>query len=122
MAAKKGPTPAIDLDHALDQSLNELSAADLLKVLAHKDVVNTTTAQVLPDKKKYELWVEPEDGIFDVSLRDVLERLKTEKKKAEIERPPGGRFDETIGREGQLQYERLVEDVAARVEERLRQR
>jgi hypothetical protein len=108
---------AIDIDKVLDSPLNKLSAVDLLKALGHPKVSGVGIS-LLPDKKKYEVWVEEVD-LVRVSLREILEKVRGEKKKLEHETPDlfGERIQ--VGPR-EFDYTRLVEDIAARVEERLR--
>jgi hypothetical protein len=75
---------AIPPDEILQKPLGELTAAEFLTALSHPSVDKRSLA-ILPDKKKYELWVE-EDGIPKISVLDLLDRLKGEKKKLELEK------------------------------------
>ena len=75
---------AIPPDETLQKPLGELTAAEFLTALSHPSVDKRALA-ILPDKKKYELWVE-EDGIPKISVLDLLDRLKGEKKKLELEK------------------------------------
>ena len=120
-------TAAIDPDALMDRPLGEISAADFLQVLSHPSVRHPALA-ILPDKKKYELWVE-EGPIVKIPVREFIERLKGEKKKLELELPPWFEkinpplFDKgTVYRGAELEYAQFVEEVANVVEERLRAR
>ena len=75
---------AIPPDETLQRPLGELTAAEFLTALSHPSVDKRALA-ILPDKKKYELWVE-EGGIPKLSVLDLLEKLRGEKKKLELEK------------------------------------
>lgn len=119
-------TAAIDPDALMDRPLGEISAAEFLQVLSHPSVRHPALA-ILPDKKKYELWVE-EGPIVKIPVGEFIERLKGEKKKLELEVPPWFEkinpplFDKGTFRGAELEYAQLVEEVANVVEERLRAR
>jgi hypothetical protein len=77
-------TAAIPPDEILDRPFGELSAAELLSALSHQRVPASVSA-LLPDKKKYELWVD--EGVIDkVPLSEILRKLRLEKKKVELEK------------------------------------
>lgn len=83
MADKKA---AIDRDALENKPLNQLSAADFLAALT---AAGPTGAQVLrtwPEKKKYELFLEPE-SLGSVTVGGIL-RGVGEKKKVELEKDP----------------------------------
>lgn len=75
---------AIPPDEILQRPLGELTAAEFLTALSHPSV-DKRSLSILPDKKKYELWVE-EDGIPKITVLDLLDRLRGEKKKLELEK------------------------------------
>lgn len=107
-----GYKAAIDVDAALQKPLGEISAAQFLQVLAHPKVGGAKFG-VFADKKKYELWVDEKD-IFTTPVGDIIQRLRGEKKKVELEIPnhvPIG--DPAIDRAA------LVEELATRLAERL---
>lgn len=110
---------AIDLDAVLDRPLGDLSAADFIQVLNHPKLSHAGLG-IIADKKKYELWVE-EGSIVRISVGELLKKLRGEKKKVEYELPPWFRFEPPYSRP-QVEYGQLVEEIAARVEERLGQR
>lgn len=111
MPARKA---AIDADALMDRPLEELSAAEFLQVLSHPTLIRD--AALIADKKKVELWVE-ENVVFKIPLREILEKIRVEKKKVELEIPEPWRW--RINPELQLDYGRLVEDVATQVERRI---
>jgi hypothetical protein len=76
---------AIDPDALLDRSLSEISVADLIQAVSAGGLRDRSIV-LLPDKKKYELWVD-EGPILKLPLREVLEKLRGEKKKLELELP-----------------------------------
>ena len=110
-----GYKAAIDVDAALQKPLGEISAAEFLQVLAHPTIGGGKFG-ILADKKKYELWVE-EGAIFKVPVGEILQRLRGEKKKVELE-IVDGRFGGDPGPE----RAGLAEAVAARVLEGLGRR
>jgi hypothetical protein len=105
---------AISPDELLDRPLGDLSAAQFLQVLNHPRV-SQVQFHALADKKKFELWVE-EDPILKISVGELLEKIKGEKKKVEKEVP------DIIGPVVNPPFERaqLVEEIAALVEQRVR--
>ena len=81
MPSRKSAIPPDDL---LDRDLGSMSAADLITALSHPDI-DRRAVMLLPDKKKYELWID-EDAVLKVKLVDLIDRLRTEKKKIELEK------------------------------------
>lgn len=71
-------------DDLLDKPLAEISAADLVKALSASQ--QPQLGVILADKKKYELWVE-ENPVDRIPLRELLDKLRGEKKKVELELP-----------------------------------
>jgi hypothetical protein len=69
-------------DDLLERPLDELSAIDLLRLLGSGSVAGFRNQ--LADKKKYELWVD-ETSIGRLPVGSILDRIKTEKKKLELE-------------------------------------
>jgi hypothetical protein len=82
-----GKKPSIDVDQLGERALTDISAADFLKVLTADSAVAISGLKFWPEKKKYELFVEPEN-LGGVKIKDLLTGAK-EKKKFEIEKPPG---------------------------------
>jgi hypothetical protein len=72
-------------DKALAKPLAELSATQFLAILSRGDATDRAALAILPDKKKYELWVE-EGSIDRISVGALLEKLRGEKKKLELEK------------------------------------
>lgn len=75
--------PAVDGD-VLNRPLSEITAAQFLDVLQQARLSPDAMA-LLPDKKKYELWVD-EGGLPKLSIGVLLEKLRREKKKLELEK------------------------------------
>lgn len=75
--------PAVDGD-MLDRPLGEISAAQFLDVLQHVRLSPDVMA-LLPDKKKYELWVD-EGGVAKIPIGVLLDKMRREKKKIELEK------------------------------------
>lgn len=120
MATKRA---AVDPD-ILDRPLGELSAADFVGALASARLAAPELA-VLADKKKYELWVD-ETPIAKVPFKDLLDRVRGEKKKLELEKRPWEYlkrevefdFDPTRLRDPVIREE-LVAEIANEVVQRL---
>lgn len=74
---------AIDKD-IMKRPLGEVSAAEFLQVLNDSRLSSDVVA-LLPDKKKFELWVD-EGGISKIPLGTLLEKIRGEKKKIELEK------------------------------------
>lgn len=68
----------------LDKPLADISAAELVKALSISREPHL--GHILADKKKYELWVE-ENPVERIPLRELLDKLRGEKKKVELELP-----------------------------------
>lgn len=83
--------PAIDLEAVGQKTLSEVSAADFLTALGTGGMGAMRALKVWPEKKKVELYLEPEN-LTTVRVRDVI-NVVTEKKKVELEKPPGVEFD-----------------------------
>jgi hypothetical protein len=106
---------AIDVDALMKKSLNDISAADFIRLLGKRELAGISV--ILADKKKLELWVD-EGPIFETPIEAVLDKIKGEKKKLELELP----YDSPILDPGplrQINYSRLVQDVAAIVEKQI---
>src|SRR5262245_16087572 len=124
MAQQKAAIPA---DETLSRSLSDMSAAEFVQLLGRTDIVDRRAIAMLPDKKKYELWVD-EEVVLKKPVGDLLDLLKGEKKKLELEKfpieniklsieevvNPFERVSETVARE------RLVEAVAEAVARKFR--
>jgi hypothetical protein len=80
MAAPK--RAAIDDDGLEDRPLSELSAADFLTALNQRGLVGHLV--VWPEKKKVELYLEPEN-LSKLNLGRLVDILRGEKKKRELE-------------------------------------
>jgi hypothetical protein len=75
--------PAIGKD-ILQKPLGSISAVDFIAVLNVAKLSGDAIA-LLPDKKKYELWVD-EGGMPKIPLGVLIEKLRREKKKLELEK------------------------------------
>jgi hypothetical protein len=78
---------AIDLDELGKKTLSEISAEDFLMAL-NAGGISLQHITVWPEKKKYELYVEPEN-LGKVNVGEILMRIRFEKKKVELEKNPG---------------------------------
>lgn len=114
---------AIPPDDMFDRRLEELTASEFLAALSRPEV-GPGILPHLPEKKKYELWTD-ENGP-DITVRDLLVRLREEKKKLELEKPPGFEHVKTP-RENVLNLRDIlldpvvIEQIAEQVAARLRQ-
>lgn len=79
------PQRTAAIDAILDTPLEKLNAADFLTALGHQEAAELRP--ILADKKKYELWVE-EAPILKFTLKELLDRMRVEKKKVELEIDP----------------------------------
>lgn len=120
MAARKA---AVDAD-VLDRPLGEISAAEFVGALREAKLAGRELT-VLADKKKYELWVD-ETPIEKISVNELLDRIRGEKKKLELEKRPWESFKRDV--EFDFDPERLhdpviredlVNEIAKEVAERL---
>ncbi len=93
---------SIQLEELGSKTLDEISAADFISALGSN---NLRLIEVFPEKKKVELEIEPPLGKIPVAI--LLDRLRGEKKKKELE------FERTIDliRDPAF-YDRFVKDVA----------
>ena len=78
-----GKKAAIDLDDIRDKPLDQVSAADFLTALSNSGQLGASVFRVWPEKKKYELWLEPEfnKGINIGALVSQLPRRRRSKSK-----------------------------------------
>lgn len=93
MAPKRA---AIDLEKLMETPLSAISAADFLTALSQNGQVRHII--YWPEKKKYELWAEPEI-LPEINLGRFLDIIKGEKKKVELEKNPAEN------------YKRVAEDI-----------
>ncbi len=77
---------AIDLDAMEDKALSTITAADFLTALGQSGGVAVHAMRVWPEKKKLELFVEPEN-LGKVTVGGILRGVR-EKKKVELEKDP----------------------------------
>jgi hypothetical protein len=78
---------AIDIDKLGDKKLSEISAADFMAAL-DAGGVKLDHLTLWPEKKKVELWAEPENYV-KIRVIDIIRVIRTEKKKVELEKFPG---------------------------------
>jgi hypothetical protein len=90
---------AIDLDDIQEKALDQVSAADFLSALTNSGIKSAAVMRVWPEKKKFELFLEPEfpPGI---TVGRLVDRL-TEKKKYEFEKPLQSEIQKRLGTEGE---------------------
>ena len=105
---------AIEIDTLLDRPIAELSAGEFLTALSSPKLGREVA--MIADKKKYELWVE-EGPILKLSLAELLNKIRGEKKKVELELDPIWQWK--VNPPVQADYGRMVEDIAALVEQRI---
>jgi hypothetical protein len=77
---------AIDMDALESKTLDSLSASDFLAALASTGSVGVQALRIWPEKKKYELFVEPEN-LGKATLGGLFKGIR-EKKKIELEKDP----------------------------------
>jgi hypothetical protein len=106
---------AIDLDKLGEKKLADVSAADFLTAL-DAGGIELRHFTVWPEKKKVELWQEPEN-YGRISVKDIVIRIQVEKKKVELEKFPGG---ETWRDPRELTYDNLLDRLTRDIEARLR--
>ena len=75
---------AVDLDALESKTLSSLSAADFLKALGATGTIGVQALRFWPEKKKYELYLEPEN-LGGGTLGGFLKGIR-EKKKIELEK------------------------------------
>ncbi len=80
-------------DEMMNESLEKISAADLLDLMQERAEV-AQAINMLPEKKKVELEVEP--VVPKLKLGDLVEKLRGEKKKVEYELGPGFAFEPRV--------------------------
>jgi len=82
---------AIRPDDISKRKMSEISATDFLKALNDPNVGIQIghLSHIWPEKKKVEYWGEPEN-LSGIRVGDLIHYLRGEKKKFELEKPPGG--------------------------------
>lgn len=88
---------SIDLDDLAEKSLDQVSAADFLSALGNSGVKGEAVMRAWPEKKKLELWLEPEFN-KGIKVGVLIDRLQ-EKKKREMEKPMPSEIYKSIGAE-----------------------
>ena len=76
---------AIESDTTIDRDIGQITAKDFLNIL-DKEGLGASSLNLLPEKKKIELFTEPE-WTKAIKVKDLVRVLKTEKKKVELEMP-----------------------------------
>jgi hypothetical protein len=110
-----GKKAAIDLEEIQSKSLSDITAADFLAAL-NAGGISAQHLTVWPEKKKVELWREPEN-FGEIRVRDVLSVIRNEKKKVELEKLPGF---ETWRDPREFVYDDLLTRLTRDIETRLR--
>jgi hypothetical protein len=93
----EGKKAAIDLDDIQDKNLDQVSAADFLTALNSSGATGAAVLRAWPEKKKYELLLEPEFN-KGIKVGVLVGRLK-EKKKFELEKPLPSEIYKNVGAE-----------------------
>jgi hypothetical protein len=104
MPAKKA---AIDYERIMETPLSEVSAADFLTALDQSGQAQHLT--YWPEKKKYELYLEPE-RVGEIPVGRLIDILKGEKKKVELEKLDPGEQIKRVAEDVLDPRERLVFD------------
>ncbi len=102
-------------DKLMGRSLGELSAVEFLQILQRGDL-GIGVAQILPDKKKYELWVE-ESIVTKIPIGDLIDRIRKEKKKLELEKL---RIEDVIDPIGPVINPAVIDQIAQQVAIKIR--
>ena len=100
---------SIDLDAIGQKKLSEISAADFITALNAGGISLQAHHRIWPEKKKVELWVEPEN-LGGVSVGDLLNVVRAEKKKVELEKPPTAEIFKSVGVENVTNPRDLLRD------------
>jgi hypothetical protein len=82
---------AIDLEAIESKTLDSISAADFVSALTGAGTTGAQALRVWPEKKKVELFVEPENA-GKITVGGLLKGVR-EKKKVELEKPVGSEFE-----------------------------
>lgn len=77
---------AIDMDALQEKPLDSMSAAEFISVLGRSGAIGVQAMRFWPEKKKYELWAEPEN-LGRVTIGGLFKGVR-EKKKYELEKDP----------------------------------
>ena len=77
---------AIDLEAVADRSLDSLSAVEFMGALSRAGTIGVQAMRFWPEKKKYELWSEPEN-LGKMTIGGLFKGVR-EKKKIELEKDP----------------------------------
>lgn len=113
---------AINPDERLSLPLGEITAADFLVAL-NSPSLDRYGLSLVADKKKYELWTD-ESGLPKLSIWELIERLRGEKKKLELEKMPleyqvKKYREDFIDPREVLRDPVVIEEIAAKVAEKL---
>src|SRR5262245_40090992 len=104
---------AIDLEAIESKTLDSVTAADFISALGSAGSVGAQALRFWPEKKKYELYLEPENA-GKVTIGGLLKGVR-EKKKVELEKDPRTEVYKEIGAEYQrINPEDLVTNPAFR--------
>lgn len=103
---------AIDLEAIESRTLDSISAADFVTALAGAGTIGAQALRTWPEKKKYELFVEPENA-GKVTVGGLLKGVR-EKKKVELEKDLRSEVYKLPGAEVELNPRDLVINPAFR--------
>jgi hypothetical protein len=95
-----GKKAAIDVDDIQDKTLDQVSAADFLTALNNSGRTGAMVLRAWPEKKKYELLLEPEFN-RGINVGVLVGRLR-EKKKYELEKSLPSEIHKAIGTEHEI--------------------
>jgi hypothetical protein len=115
---KEARKPGIDSDELENKALNEISAADFLAALGSGSTMALRGLHTWPEKKKYELLIEPEN-YSGIKVVDIIRGIH-EKKKVEYEKAPGPEEGWRNPRD-YLRDPEFIRDIAREVANQLRQ-
>ena len=77
---------AIKFEDIAEKKLSDISAADFIAALNAGGATQAVGLHVWPEKKKLELFTEPEN-VTGITVKDFLGIMAGEKKKRELEKP-----------------------------------
>jgi hypothetical protein len=110
---------AIELDEIREKTLDQVSAADFLTALGTSGHQGATFFRAWPEKKKYELWAEPEFN-KGINIGSLLKGI-AEKKKVELEKDPRPEVSKLPGAETVIDPRATLIDPVALAGEVVRQ-
>jgi len=103
---------AIDLEAIESKTLDSVSAADFMSALGNAGSIGAQALRFWPEKKKYELFTEPENS-GKITVGGLLKGVR-EKKKVELEKDLRPELYKQVGAEVEINPKDLVTNPAFR--------